>query len=251
VLVSCEHASCEVPSGVSLGVASEAMAGHVGWDRGAAFVARRLAEALSAPLHLGRWSRLFVDLNRSEEAAIPSVAWGIDIPGNRALSDRERRTRLRRWHRPYRAAVEADARAAIRLDGACLHLSVHSFTPDLPGARDHDVGLLFDPARPAEVGLAARLAGVLAEAGFSTRDNAPYLGTDDGLTTTLRTHFPYPTYAGIEIELNQRLDEGTMLRVGAAIARALSDSAPSEPEPPARAPRSRSAPSRLVERAKP
>jgi predicted N-formylglutamate amidohydrolase len=35
--------------------------------------------------------------------------------------------------------------------------------------------------------------------------NEPYLGTDDGLTTHLRTVFPAAGYAGIEIEVRQGL----------------------------------------------
>ena len=69
--------------------------------------------------------------------------------------------------------------------------------------RDFDVGLLYDPAREAEVGLAAQWARAMRSGGsVRVRRNRPYRGTADGLTTTLRRRFG-PRYLGIELELNQ------------------------------------------------
>ena len=84
---------------------------------------------------------------------------------------------------------------------------IHSFTPVLNGVeRDADVGILYDPSRPAE----AKLADVLIksilerEPSLRIRKNYPYLGKSDGLTTTLRQKFG-TSYAGLEIEINQKL----------------------------------------------
>ena len=86
-----------------------------------------------------------------------------------------------------------------------LHLSIHTFTPELDGeVRDADIGLLFDPASPWETGFCHAWGHRLESNchNLRIRDNYPYLGTDDGFTTYLRYRFPRD-YAGIELEVNQ------------------------------------------------
>jgi predicted N-formylglutamate amidohydrolase len=88
-----------------------------------------------------------------------------------------------------------------------IHLGIHSFTPILNGIeRDADVGILYDPSRPAEVKIAQTLIQNIHERApwLKIRKNYPYLGKSDGLTTTLRQKFG-PSYAGLEIEINQKL----------------------------------------------
>lgn len=46
---------------------------------------------------------------------------------------------------------------------------------------------------------------VIAAAGVRVRLNYPYRGTADVLTKTLRLQLPSSTYAGLELELNQRV----------------------------------------------
>ena len=91
-----------------------------------------------------------------------------------------------------------------------LHLAVHSFTPVLGGVtRRADLALLYDPARASERTLCQRWQAALkaASAGFVVRRNYPYRGASDGLTKSLRGLHPASGYAGIEIEMNQRLFE--------------------------------------------
>jgi predicted N-formylglutamate amidohydrolase len=205
LVLTCEHAGNEVPPDVELGVDPVVLDSHVSWDEGALGLAQELAGRTGAPLFAGRWARLVVDLNRHIDPAaiVPELAFGVDVPGNRGLDPAARAARVARWHRPHRDAVEA----AVRCRSACLHLSVHTFTPSLdPAGRDFDVGLLYDPGRPAEVAWAATLAGALAAAGLQCRHNAPYLGTGDGLTTWLRLQFDDERYAGIEVEVCQGRD---------------------------------------------
>lgn len=219
-VISCEHASCALPPGVDLGIAADVCASHVGWDPGAEPLARALAAGLQAPLHLGRWSRLWVDLNRREEApeVIPTDSFGVVVPGNRGLPPEERERRLASEHRPYRAAVRAACARALERARACLHLSCHSFTPELNGRRrEVEVGILFDPARPFEAALADALIDALRAAGWDARANEPYLGVDDGLTTWLRPQLPQERYAGIEVELSQGLDRRAQARLAAEL----------------------------------
>jgi predicted N-formylglutamate amidohydrolase len=221
--VSCEHASNRLPAAYRrLGLPARIFATHFAWDLGAAPVARRLAREIAAPLHLGRWTRLLIDLNRSanNRSLIPERAFGLAVPGNRLLAPEERGRRLLRYYLPYRSAVLADIEGAIRRHGICLHLSVHSFTPRLHGTdRNGDVGLLYDPSRRAERQFVELAAKTLSDAGLHVRLNYPYRGTADCLNVFCRRAFPASTYVGVEIELNQRL----AVRLGGAFARAVAD----------------------------
>lgn len=212
LVISVEHASSRVPSEpghpLDLGLPASELTGHRAWDPGAALLGRGLARITGAPLLLGQVSRLVVDLNRreSDPAVIPEVSFGLLVPGNVDLETSERLRRLARWHRPYRGAVEVAVNRELVARGRCLHLSVHSFTPELDGVRrDVEVGLLFDPARPLEVAWAAALGEALRGAGLDARDNEPYAGTAEGFTTFLRERHPWPVYAGLELELSQAL----------------------------------------------
>lgn len=206
LVISAEHASRALPAGVELGLPAAELEGHRAWDPGTAELAVALGGALGQRPHLGRWSRLVVDLNRRDvdPDVVPGVSFGLGVPGNLRLSTKQRASRLERWHRPWRAAVEAEVDAAVAVHGACLHLSLHSFTPALaPASRDFDVGLLFDPGRPAECGWIAALEAELVGRGLGVRRNAPYSGTAEGFCTFLRERWPDRRYAGLEVELNQ------------------------------------------------
>src|SRR5690606_41949256 len=83
--------------------------------------------------------------------------------------------------------------------------------------REVEVGILFDPARPFEAGLAGALIEALRAAGWEARANEPYLGVDDGLTTWLRPQLPQERYAGIEVALSQGLDAAAPARLAAEL----------------------------------
>ncbi|TWU59798.1 N-formylglutamate amidohydrolase [Rubripirellula tenax] len=94
--------------------------------------------------------------------------------------------------------------AAIAAEGLAVHLSVHTFTPRFRGTRRAvDIGILFDPDRKNEAAIANAWCKDLATRLPRMRiaANQPYLGTDDGLTTWIRTKFAAPEYVGIEIEI--------------------------------------------------
>jgi predicted N-formylglutamate amidohydrolase len=65
----CDHASNRVPWLLgNLGLEPAQLADHIGWDPGAAEVARRLSGHLDAPLGLSGYSRLAVDCNRPPDS---------------------------------------------------------------------------------------------------------------------------------------------------------------------------------------
>ena len=91
-----------------------------------------------------------------------------------------------------------------------IHLGIHSFTPVLNNVvRNADIGILYDPARTWEAQVATSIIEEIQARAprLRIRRNYPYLGKSDGLTTSLRKKFG-PAYAGIEIEINQKLFPG-------------------------------------------
>lgn len=208
-LVSCEHASNRVPAALrGLGLPAAQLQRHIAWDPGAATIARALAARLNCPCHLGRWSRLVVDLNRSigHEKLIAAETFGVRVAGNRDLDASAVTRRLRAYYHPYRDAATADVQRIIARSGRCVHWSMHSFTPVVDGVvRAVDVGLLYDPARRSERELAHTLRPLIAVHGLRVRMNAPYRGTSDGFTTQLRGRYAAARYWAFEIEANQAL----------------------------------------------
>jgi predicted N-formylglutamate amidohydrolase len=182
---------------------------HVGYDLGALVMARELSAAFKAPLVAATVTRLLVDLNRS--IGHPRLH-GEAIRG---LSPEERERILDDHYRPYRMEAEARIRQAIARGLRVIHISSHSFTPELKGnVRAADVGLLYDPARAGEARLCARWKIALARAlpQLRVRRNYPYDGTDDGFMPYLRRRFRSTDYVGVEIEINQAFVIGATRR---------------------------------------
>ncbi len=109
---------------------------------------------------------------------------------------------------PYRERVEQLVRRSVSRGRRVIHISSHSFTPELYGkVRRADVGLLYDPGRRGEVKLCARWKETLARMApdLRVRRNYPYAGKGDGLTSYLRQRSPPAAYVGIELEINQKI----------------------------------------------
>lgn len=202
-LITCEHGGNRVPEAYRALFAGheELLTSHRGLDPGALVLARDLAQALDAQLYYATVSRLVIDLNRS--IGHPRLHGEATRGAPRGL----RREILGRHYLPYRNRVERHIRAAVAGGRRVVHVSAHSFTPVLNGqVRQADVGLLYDPARPAEAALARQWQAALKSAarGLRVRRNYPYSGRSDGFTAYLRRCFPATAYAGIELEINQK-----------------------------------------------
>jgi predicted N-formylglutamate amidohydrolase len=182
---------------------------HHGYDPGALRMARSLAAALEAPLVAATTSRLLIDLNRP--VSHPRLYSTI----TRNTSAELRAEIARRYHQPYLAEVECLVRKSVAHGRRVIHISSHSFTPELNGSwRQADVGLLYDPGRAGEVELCARWKSELTEYSpqLRIRRNYPYRGKDPGLTALLRARFPADTYVGVELEVNQSIVFGARQR---------------------------------------
>lgn len=224
IIVTCEHASNELPQGLDLD--PELLQLHIAWDPGARRIARRLADRFDAPLFEGEVSRLVIDLNRSVDnrMLIRRVSDGHRIPFNYGLGEQERRRRIERWHRPYRERIVAAAEETIERAGRCIHLCIHTFTGSLSGtSRANDIGLLHDPAWGLERELCTEVRRSMEErSDLVVWFNRPYSGTADGILPAMRERFRPETFVGLELEVNQKhagqpaaLDEIADLLVGA------------------------------------
>lgn len=210
LMITCEHASNAVPGFVLRAlrdskIPDDVLASHRAYDIGAYKVFSILVKRLKPDFHCSsRFSRLVVDMNRSATNKTFFSEYTVGLP-NTVKSHM-----LSLWQK-YREKIENYVASIIRFPKDAplkvIHLGIHSFTPVLNGVeRDADVGILYDPSRPTEVKIAQTLIQNIHERApwLKIRKNYPYLGKSDGLTTTLRQKFG-PSYAGLEIEINQKL----------------------------------------------
>jgi len=211
LILSCEHGGNRVPARYRRFFADceWLLASHRGYDPGALAVARELAAATGAPLFYSTTTRLLIELNRT-----------LDHPqlfSTRAtrMTSAMRAELLRRYYLPYWRGVESRVARALRSGHAVVHLSCHSFTPQLAGVeRNADVGLLFDPRRALEAEFCRLWRAALRRRAprLRVRHNYPYQGTTDSLTRALRGKFARRPYLGLALEINQKFPRGERRR---------------------------------------
>lgn len=205
-VITCEHGGNRIPAQFatcfSAAAAASALASHRGHDAGAADLARALAARAGTMPMIATISRLLVDLNRSVGHRHLFSEFTRDLPAS------VRAQVLDAHYFPHRRQIIAHIDALIDAGHLVVHVAAHSFTPVLDGVvRTADVGLLFDPCRIAEAGIARDWRSNLKaqDRALRVRRNYPYRGNTDGLTTALRKRYPARHYAGIELEINQAL----------------------------------------------
>lgn len=221
-VILCDHASNFIPSQYgNLGLAPDARQAHIAWDPGALGVSRALARMLDAPLVRATVSRLVIDCNRPLDAPdlIAAVSETTAVPGNEALSDADRRSRIATVHEPYHGAIDAllDERLAAGRETALI--AVHSFTPVYRGVvRPWEVGVIFDRDRR----LSDPLIGALKAEGLQVGVNQPY-SPADRVYYTLARHADGRDLAAVMIEVRNDLirDADSETRWGARLARML------------------------------
>lgn len=206
LILTCEHASNKLPAAFKKAVPAEVLKTHRAYDIGAVQVFRKLAKFAKPEFFCeGKFSRLFVDLNRT----ITNKSAFSDYLRN---NENAKESATKYWNE-YRAAIEKFVDSALKPKTRAaksaptiIHLGIHSFTPTLNGkVRNTDIGILYDPSRPQERAYANVIKAEIKRLypAMKVRFNYPYKGSSDGLTTTLRKKFG-PQYVGIEIEINQK-----------------------------------------------
>jgi predicted N-formylglutamate amidohydrolase len=203
LVLSCEHGGNLVPSHYESLFRKEKsiLQTHRAYDPGT----EDLYDLLVPHAHFGKKntvSRLLIEVNRSLHHS------RLFSEFSKTLAPSEKNDLIETIYRPYRFALESKIRNYIsKGSGPVVHISLHSFTPELNGeVRNNDIGLLFDPGKSLEKKIAVRWKQELLalDPTLKIRFNYPYLGKADGFTSYLRKVFP-ENYVGIELEINQGL----------------------------------------------
>ncbi len=204
LIISCEHASKNIPTQYShLFINQQKLIkSHRGSDIGADRLYHAICKKKLATQHkAAQWSRLLIDLNRSlkNKNLFSNVT--------KHLSETEKNNILKNYYHPYRNWLSNHIHDYYSRRISVLHLSLHSFTPELNGEfRNNDVGLLYDPQRLQEKKFCENFKSIMhfINQDFKIRFNYPYRGVSDGFTSFLRKQTPNKYYLGIEIEMNQK-----------------------------------------------
>jgi len=205
LMLTCEHASNRLPAVFKKAVPADVLKTHRAYDIGALLVFRKLVRFAKPEFHCeGKFSRLFVDLNRTitNKSAFSEYYEALESRDKAAAE--KARTQATAYWKEYRDNVEKFV--ASNKSTEIVHLGIHSFTPVLNGkVRNTDIGILYDPARQQERAYANVIKDEIKRLypAMKVRFNYPYKGSSDGLTTTLRKKFGQ-RYVGIEIEINQK-----------------------------------------------
>lgn len=212
-LLICDHASRRVPRALgNLGLEEAVLMRHIGWDIGAADVARRLSEHFDASLILAGYSRLVIDCNRALEDAssIPEESDGVPIPGNRGLAAAGATERADALFRPYHREIEE---ALLRCTSRGLVpalVSIHSFTPIIGGVeRPWHIGILWDEDPRIALPLIAELRKPPIPVGgrepeLVVGDNQPYSAREPK-GYSVATHAASKGFPHVAIEIRQDL----------------------------------------------
>ena len=201
VLVTCEHASGELPEpwGWS-GADSRLVQTHWAVDLGAGTLAIELAEALQSSAVIAGFSRLLVDANRDLDSAtlFRTHCDGVAVDLNTDLAEDDRSRRLAGYYAPFHEAARSEALRVPRR----VVFSVHSFTPEYEGqVRTVEVGVLFDRDESAAIDLRDWLARELRQ---PVALNEPWSGRD-GLMFSPTSHADACGALALEIEVRQDL----------------------------------------------
>ena len=206
LLLTCEHGGNQIPdkyAGIFESKAAQ-LATHEGYDIGALDLFNTLAP-LADKTFYSETSRLLVELNRSLNH--PKLFSDV----TRELDEKAKTAILKAYYHPYREEVEHLIHDFVMADRQVLHVSVHSFTPELNGElREADLGFLYDPKRKTEQAISRHWKQELQSQhkDLLVRFNYPYLGIADGFPTYLRRKFNADQYIGIELEVNQKFPLG-------------------------------------------
>lgn len=202
IIITCEHGGNKIPAKYAPFFKGKkaVLNSHRGYDIGSIF----LFELLSKKADYSNYSdvsRLLVELNRSLHHKKLFSEY------TEALALEEKQSILSAYYFPYRNEVEKKINSWIKNKHRVLHISVHSFIPELDGVkRNNDIGFLFDSGRKFERDICKKWKSTLLSLApdLIIRFNYPYLGKADGFTTYLRKKFNEKQYLGIELEVNQK-----------------------------------------------
>ncbi|MFI4891482.1 MAG: N-formylglutamate amidohydrolase [Steroidobacterales bacterium] len=204
-LIAVDHASARLPRRLGdLGLPAGELQRHIAWDIGALGVARRVAEALDAPLIAQNYSRLVIDCNRDPGVAssIPTDSEHVEIPGNKGLSAGEIEARRNEIFWPYHRRLKEllDERKAT--GRATILVAQHSMTDVYKGVtRPMHAAVLYNRDRRFA---ALVLDELRREKNLIVADNEPYF-VSDATDYTIPVHAEARGLPHVELEIRQDL----------------------------------------------
>ncbi len=203
-VLTCEHARGQLPPGTRTNAADRAvLRAHWGWDIGAWPLTREIARRLGTGATGGRWSRLWIDLNRpaGDPILVREDVDGHGLSWNAGIDEREVARRYAGTHAPYHQEVDREIAHRLSRGVRPVLLAIHTYTPVMGGRpRRFDAGVLYDENRREAAGLVA----ALRESGLEVRYNQPYSGKR-GLMYSIDRHGRHHRLPCLELEINQAL----------------------------------------------
>lgn len=201
VVLSCEHGGNEVPKEYQylFQNSQDILKTHRAYDIGAADLTRSFVYDEVSHCQVATTTRLLVDINRSLYRRTLFSEF------TKHLLREEKEKILIDYYYAFRRPFEQKVRAFWNEKIKVLHVSVHSFTPELNGqVRQTDCGILYHPGREKEKVFAKMWQQEIHKLmpDFRVRFNYPYSGKPDGHVRHYRD-IETLNYLGIEFELNQ------------------------------------------------
>ncbi len=204
-LLIAEHAGDNIPLKFNnLGLSDRDRKRHISYDIGIEEVCEITSSLTLSTAILSIHSRLLVDLNRREfsKECILARSDGTVIAGNSNLSELEKNSRVREFHKPFHDLVSE----TIEYLKPSMLLSLHSFTPKLDEdgvKRPWHCGILYGEAK--DLGQSC-LKFLKHNTNFVVGDNEPY-GVNKKSGYTISVHGDEKTIPAIILEIRQDLIE--------------------------------------------
>ncbi len=176
LILICDHASNHIPKSYkNLGLSTKVLNSHIAWDIGAKELCVNVCKALSQSYFHANFSRLLVDPNRHlySKDLIVSSSWGQTIPGNRGISIKKRKKRIKNYHLYYHENLKKFIKKKKTQHKKIYLIAIHSFTKKTPlDDRGIKIGLLHNE----NVNLLLNLQKKLQKKKIHFGRNFPYSG---------------------------------------------------------------------------
>ncbi len=203
LLLSCSHAVNIVPAEYQHLFAADPgiLNTHQAFDLFALEITQRLSVDLNCPFIQSYVTRLLVNCNHNGH---PSHCYS-DFTKNLPKPEKERL--LHHYYFPFQHRTQELIRQYIDSGQQVLHLSIHTFTPELRGeVRNAGIGLLYDPHRHAEKEVIRLWNSLLLhQMAYRIRMNYPHSYVSEGFINSIRKQYSEKDYLGLELQVNQAL----------------------------------------------
>lgn len=209
ILFSCDHASNLIPNQYKkLCLEESILQSHIAYDIGAKSITKKLTSTFNTNAILGKYSRLFIDLNRDKNHVncITEKSDEINIPGNKNLSKSEKLYRIKNFHLTYHNELSLTLKKMDNFFSCKTALiCIHSFTPSLHNKikRPWEIGLLYRHDKKLYEPILKYLSD---NTEYKIGKNKPYSGFED-VNYTMTCHGEHEKRPFISIEIRNDIFE--------------------------------------------